>query len=207
MGFLGLGSIGRTTLRLMLQCLPHPKEIMLCDVYSKLDALAAMRQELATDFGFRGVVRLSGSRFEVPAELYEATLIIGATNVPELLDIRRVHPGTMLVDDSGPHCFAVAEAVQRFQEHEDILFTAGGMLRSPHPIRQLRYVPRPMEHILPATNMAPLAGYHPFQITGCVLSGAPIRLFCRAQTDGGNRCGPGVPTALRSAGTVGISSG
>ena len=92
-GFLGLGSIGRTTLRLMLQCLPHPREIMLCDVYSKLDALAAMRQELATDFGFRGVVRLSGSRFEVPAELYEATPLLAPPTCRSCLTSHACTPG------------------------------------------------------------------------------------------------------------------
>src|SRR5690606_38167160 len=32
-GFLGLGSIGAASLRLMLRCLPHPAEIALCDIY------------------------------------------------------------------------------------------------------------------------------------------------------------------------------
>src|SRR5262249_23993937 len=45
-GFLGLGSVGLATLRLMLGCLPHPAELTLCDVYSKRQALLELRREV-----------------------------------------------------------------------------------------------------------------------------------------------------------------
>ncbi|UCE20078.1 MAG: amino acid adenylation domain-containing protein [Gemmatimonadota bacterium] len=170
-GFLGLGSIGQATLRLMLNCLPHPLEITLCDVYSKLDFLERIRRELIDDLGFQGPVRLSQSRLDVPPEFDEASLIVGATNVPDILDIRRVNPGTMMVDDSGPHCFVVRNAIRRLQEQEDILFTEGGVLRSPHPIRQLRYVPRSEEKMMDPAQREALMNFNPFHITGCVLSG------------------------------------
>ena len=53
-GFLGLGSIGLTSLRTMLRCLPHPARITLCDVYEKRDALVRIQREIASDLGFRG---------------------------------------------------------------------------------------------------------------------------------------------------------
>ena len=50
-GFLGLGSIGLSSLYLMLHCLPHPREILLCDVYNKLDFLENLRQDLIRETG------------------------------------------------------------------------------------------------------------------------------------------------------------
>ena len=134
-GFLGLGSIGLTSLRLMLSCLPHPISITLCDV--KRDSLEKIRHELVHALGFAALFG-SLKRGRIPPEFYDATLIIGATNVPDILDLTRVHPGTIIADDSAPHCFALGDAVRRLREQEDILFTEGGALRSPHPIGQLR---------------------------------------------------------------------
>jgi amino acid adenylation domain-containing protein len=173
-GVLGLGSIGAASLRLMLKCLPHPSEIILCDLYSKLEILERIKQELIIDLGFQGVVRVMKSQANPPPEFYEATLIIGATNVPNVLDISRLKSGTMIVDDSGPHCFEPELAFRRFQEQEDILFTEGGVLKSPHPISELRYVP---QETAPATHLSELEvfllrylGYNQFNITGCVFS-------------------------------------
>jgi len=169
-GFIGLGSVGISSLRLMLKCLPHPEEITLCDVYTKLGFLEKIRQEIVSDLGFRGVVRIVASQTEVPAEIYETTLIIGATNVPDVLDITRVKPGTLIVDDSAPHCFVSELAVERFQEQEDILFTEGGVLRSPHPISRLRYLPRYLEQIMSSAEIDDFSKSHPFNIMGCVFS-------------------------------------
>ena len=170
-GFLGLGSIGLTSLRLMLSCLPHPISITLCDVYSKRDSLEKIRHELVRALGFRGLMRVVEARTEVPPEFYDATLIIGATNVPDILDLTRVHPGTIIVDDSAPCCFVHEDAVRRFREQEDILFTAGGVLRSPHPIGQLRYVPRAVEPVMNSAYWEVFSRSNPWRITGCILSG------------------------------------
>lgn len=169
-GFIGLGSVGISSLRLMLNCLPHPEEITLCDVYTKLGFLEKIRQEIVSDLGFKGVVRIVASQTQVPDEFYEATLIIGATNVPDVLDITLVKPGTLIVDDSAPHCFVSKLAIERFQAQEDILFTEGGVLRSPHPITRLRYLPRYLEKIMSPAEMEDFFKGNPFNITGCVFS-------------------------------------
>ena len=170
-GFIGLGSVGLSTLHLMLKCLPHPMEITLCDVYSKIDFLHEIRQKLQTDSGFRGNVRVIESQAEVPREIYDATLIIGATNVPDILDITKVKSGTMIVDDSAPHCFTPELAARRFQEQQDILFTEGGVLQSPEPIKDLTYLPQDIEKILhPSQIMKLILKSHPSDITGCVFS-------------------------------------
>ncbi|HEY9296096.1 MAG TPA: non-ribosomal peptide synthetase, partial [Phormidium sp.] len=146
--FIGLGSIGINTLRLMLKCLPHPQSIIVCDIYSKLESLQNLQRELSGDLGFRGSVQIatSSSSSELPREIYDATLIIGATNVPDILDIKRVKPGTLIVDDSGPHCFSPEQAIERFEKHKDILFTEGGALHAPDPIETVIYVPQSIKN-------------------------------------------------------------
>jgi hypothetical protein len=167
-GFLGLGSIGSTTLRLMLRCLPHPEELILCDVYGRLDTAGA--RDLLDHLAFRGRLRLLESRPAVPSDFYGSTLIVGATNVPDILDVNRLRPGTIIVDDSSPHCFSVPSARRRLQTAGDILFTEGGVLGSPQPIALLRHLPRAREEALPPAVRERLRTHHPDHITGCVLS-------------------------------------
>jgi amino acid adenylation domain-containing protein len=170
-GFIGLGSVGVATLRLMLSCLPHPARLSLCDVYSKHESLDSLRRELADELGYRGEIRLLASRHEVPEEFYEAGLIVGATNVAEILDIDRVAPGTVVVDDSAPHAFRSDEALRRFQERGDILATEGGLLLAPEPLPIRAYVPDELETWLRAGLVQVVAQSDPRLITGCVLSG------------------------------------
>jgi acyl carrier protein len=149
-GFVGLGSVGTATLRTLLRCLPHPAEVRLCDVYSKRDALLELRREVIEDLGYRGPVHVLEARGTMPQDLYESSLVVGATNVPDILDVDRLAPGTLLVDDSSPPCFRVDRAVRRLRERQDVLFTEGGLLRAPHPLRQVLYVPADLEQVMPA---------------------------------------------------------
>jgi len=169
-GFLGLGSIGTTTLRLMLRCLPHPDKIILCDTYRKSNSLESIKNELANEFGFSGSISVLGATGGIPQEFYDSTLIVGATNVPDVLDIDRVNEGTLLVDDSGPHCFKSEDAFQRFRAREDILFTQGGTLQSPYAASQIRHQPRKGRQKLSHFYSKAVSNYDPFRITGCVLS-------------------------------------
>ena len=170
-GFVGLGSVGIATLRLMLSCLPHPAELSLCDVYQKRHELQALGREVVDELGYRGEVHLLESPREVPEELYRASLIVGATNVPDLLDVERLAPGTILVDDSAPHAFRPDAALRRFHERGDILVTEGGVLSAPEPLAHLVHVPAGLEPWMRAEVASHLARSRPRLITGCVLSG------------------------------------
>jgi amino acid adenylation domain-containing protein len=169
--FIGLGSVGLATLRLLLSCMPHPARLILCDVYSKLDSLESLRSELIDELGYRGDVQLLASRREVPAELYEASLIVGATNVPEILDIDRVAAGSIVVDDSAPHAFNTEQALRRCRARGDILVTEGGVLLAPEPLPLRVYVPDGLEAWQRAGLLSLIAQSNPWNITGCVLSG------------------------------------
>jgi hypothetical protein len=171
LGLIGAGSVGVATLRLLLSCLPHPARLSLCDVYSKQESLESLQRELKAELGYRGQVRLLASRHEVPAELYEATLIVGATNVADILDISGLAPGTIVVDDSAPHAFRQDEAMRRFRDQGDILVTEGGVLLAPEPLPLCVYVPDELEPWLAAGLVSLVARSNPQYITGCVLSG------------------------------------
>jgi amino acid adenylation domain-containing protein len=169
-GFIGLGSVGTASLRALLCCLPHPKEIRLCDVYSKREALLDLRRELTEKLDYDGPVHVLESRGTVPPDLYASSLLIGATNVPDLLDVDRLAPGVLLVDDSSPHCFRLDRAIGRLRAQQDILFTEGGMLRAPQPLRQTIYVPADLEQVVQTIPAEVFANHDPHHITGCVLS-------------------------------------
>ncbi|MDM8566596.1 phosphopantetheine-binding protein [Candidatus Halobeggiatoa sp. HSG11] len=170
-GVIGLGSIGLSSLCLMLKCLLHPVELILCDLYSKKEFLEDIRTKLVDELDFHGKIQLLFSKIELPTEIYNATLIVGATNVPDVFDINKVKSGTLIVDDSGPHCFKSELAIKRFQEHQDILFTEGGVLKSPQPISGLMYFPHHLERSLKNKQIEELFNKHnPFEITGCVFS-------------------------------------
>jgi amino acid adenylation domain-containing protein len=171
-GFLGLGPLGAAGLRLLLTCLSHPAEIILWDPYGQVDHLQAVRQEVVDDLGYQGPVRLLEGRGRVPSGFYDATLIVARTvNLPDLLGVERLLPGTLVVDDSNPPSFALREAARRFRERGDILFTAGDVLRSPQPLRQVVHVPPALEPLLEVLPRKVFQQFDPYHITGCVLSG------------------------------------
>jgi len=169
-GFLGLGSIGLSSLRLMLKCLPHPVEILLCDVYKKRTFLEDIEKEITNELGFGGTVRLLLADTEPPSDFYSATLMVGATNVPDILNITKLKPGTLIVDDSAPHCFKSESAIKRFKEHQDILFTEGGVLKSPQPLHTVIYLPYHIEKGLKSKLNEDLLKGNPSEIAGCIFS-------------------------------------
>lgn len=163
--FLGLGSIGLTTLRLLLQVAPHPRRLLLCDLWPKVQQLHATIKDLVDQVGFQGELHLVPVQQEVPAALYDASLIVGATNVPDVLEVARLQPGTLLVDDSGPPCFNLPAAIARLEQQGDLLFTEGGAVQWPTPIRQIVYTPPHLETLFTTGDIA-----NPRLIMGCVLS-------------------------------------
>ena len=97
-------------------------------------------------------------------------MIVGATNVPDVLDVARLASGTILVDDSAPHCFPLAAAARRLEQHGDILFTEGGTLHLPQPFASTYYYPAAAERALGVSRAQVRHSLDVQEITGCVLS-------------------------------------
>ena len=92
-------------------------------------------------------------------------MIVGATNTPRILSVDRLAPGTLIVDDSAPHCFDKPQMIQRLDERGDVLFTEGGVLELPQPVHELRHVPPLLQHLALVDRQS-----DPRLLTGCTLS-------------------------------------
>jgi len=185
-GFLGLGSVGTATLQLMVKSLPFPRELILCDLYTKANELERMKQDLINTYHFDNKISIVTSSQNIPDEFYHSTFIVGATNVPDILDIFKLKSGTMIVDDSGPHCFDVKQAIARFEKDKDILFTEGGVLNLIPPYSCTLYIPNYVEKAFTEEQKRNLLHYNPSTITSCVLSGQLMSQFDELKTTVGH---------------------
>jgi predicted amino acid dehydrogenase len=170
MAVVGVGSIGMGALRVLLQRMPHPKELVLCDVFGKAGDLEVAARELRDQLRFAGPIRCLPTQGQIDPEIYRCGVILGATNVADVLDATALAPGAILVDDSSPHCFDVAAAIARFEAHADILFTEGGILHAPDQIREIRYMPRDPESSVFFTSLQRF-DRAPDELLGCLFSG------------------------------------
>lgn len=169
--WVGVGSIGSSALRLQLEVMPHPARIILCDLFqarARLDKLAETIHEV---HGFEGEIHVACS--EVPDAAYDSRIIVGATNVAHVVDVGRLQPGTVLVDDSSPHCFDVSAAQARFAQSGDVLFTEGGLVGAPNPLAHEVFIPSGLHRLAEqvfAGDIGPLL-FGERDIMGCILSG------------------------------------
>src|SRR5260370_11032224 len=134
---LGLGSIGATSLRLLLSVMDHPASIRLCDVYDRRTHLGQLAGEISGQLGFRGEVDVLCGKGAVHDGIYGASLIVGATSVPNVLDVSRLRPGTLIADDSGPHCFDSDDAMDRVRRSGDLVFSRAAQLHIPDQLRTI----------------------------------------------------------------------
>ncbi|MEU6486917.1 amino acid adenylation domain-containing protein [Streptomyces sp. NPDC046887] len=148
--FVGLGSIGASSLELLLsRAARPPRRLLLCDAPgsgARLERLARRLRER----GLAGEVEVVESRPALPDAVYGAGLLVTAVSgSATLLDVDRLAPGTIVVDDSFPHCFDTGRALARMRERRDVLVLGGGLLH-------LGEVSREVAEDLPA---AAAAGY------------------------------------------------
>uniref|UniRef100_UPI000E6A3724 non-ribosomal peptide synthetase n=1 Tax=Streptomyces europaeiscabiei TaxID=146819 RepID=UPI000E6A3724 len=129
----GCGSIGTSSLRLLLARSPRPPaRLLLCDVPGSAPRLQRLAAELSAAHPTMAVhvVEPTDPR-ALPAEVYgTADVIVTAVSggPTTLLDVDRLRPGTIVVDDSFPHCFDTARALDRMRHERDVLIVGGGLL-------------------------------------------------------------------------------
>ncbi len=165
---LGVGSIGAGALCLALRSLPEPAEIVLCDVPARRARLSLLALQLKAA-GARCSITLSTDWQAAESPLYGSSVIVGASSVPDVLDVARLLPGTIVVDDSAPHCFPVAQALARMREQRDVLLCEGGTVRAPAPIRcSVRTSVEP--DALALRELDALLGPEPREIMACTLA-------------------------------------
>ena len=167
--FYGIGSIGLSALRLMLDVLPHPAELRLFDPYRSEEFFETLGKTLGEEHGYRGDVHVVRSSRKDTGDFYDAGVIVGATNVENVIDVERLAPGTLVVDDSWPHCMNGPAALRRFTKQKDILFTEGGFVRTAKPMTRISHVP-PSAGVPDELSQILFSSVNPHDITACVLS-------------------------------------
>jgi predicted amino acid dehydrogenase len=126
--FIGIGSVGRSSLELFLTRAGHPASLVLCDVPARRHQLVALAREIAVA-GYPGRVTVVCSDASLGAEVYGADLVVAAiSGAGGSFDVDRLHPGAIVVDDSFPHCFDAESARRRMAGEGDILMVGGGLL-------------------------------------------------------------------------------
>ncbi|NEB87115.1 hypothetical protein G3I43_23490, partial [Streptomyces anulatus] len=127
--FVGLGSIGSSSLDLLLtRAEQPPARLLLCDVPGSGPRLKELAENLL-DRGLVGSVEVVESDRGLPDTVYDARLIVAAVSGGgALLDVGRLAPGTTVVDDSFPHCFDTSRAIGRMERAKDVLVVGGGLL-------------------------------------------------------------------------------
>ncbi|MGN9809491.1 non-ribosomal peptide synthetase [Micromonospora sp. BQ11] len=148
LGVLGVGSVGKASMHLLLNYLPHPRKLILCDPYaatgdsqrgpaSGIPNRIKKAADEARAAGYKGEIAMIGGTSTLPEEFYESTLISADTNAPDIVDVSRLRPGTMLVDDSIPPCYDRDAAMARVEERADILFGQGDVVRCSAPMQKI----------------------------------------------------------------------
>ncbi|WP_255689736.1 non-ribosomal peptide synthetase/type I polyketide synthase [Actinoplanes sp. DH11] len=155
---LGAGSIGTSSLRLLLDRAPqHPAALILCDLPSATDRLSTLTRSLTSPdtpgrTRFTGPVEIAAATPAAPDAVYRADLIIAASSGgPGTLDIDRLRPGTIVVDDSFPHCFDTGRALSRMRDRRDVLVVGGGLLDCGPTTREVAAGLPPIRFGIPGT--------------------------------------------------------
>ncbi|MEV8595974.1 amino acid adenylation domain-containing protein [Streptomyces sp. NPDC052012] len=137
--FAGLGSIGGSSLELLLSLTGRaPRRLLLCDVRGSGPRLTGLARRLR-ERGLAGEVEVTETRGRLlPDAVHGADLVVTAvsgTGGP-VLDIERLRPGTLVVDDSFPHCFDTGRALARMRERGDVLVVGGGLVHVGATVRE-----------------------------------------------------------------------
>ena len=127
----GVGSIGQASLILMLEKVfpRNLKEIILCDLDSKKLKLQKFAQHLKDKYDLKtSIAFYQTASYNT---IYNADLFLGASNTPHILDVKKLRPGSIVVDDSFPPIINVRDSIQRMKKEQDVLIVGGGQLTLP----------------------------------------------------------------------------
>jgi amino acid adenylation domain-containing protein len=127
--FAGLGSIGASSLELLLALADRPpRRLLLCDVRGSAPRLRELGRRLRRR-GLAGDVEVAETQGVLPDAAHGADLLVTAVSgASAVLDVDRLRPGAVVVDDSFPHCFDTDRALARMRARGDVLILGGGLL-------------------------------------------------------------------------------
>jgi predicted amino acid dehydrogenase len=132
--FVGLGSIGTGLLELMMSQDERPASVVLVDVESKRERIEQTRNLMRERFAYNGPIdiELVTGEGHLPEHVYpDASLLLTMTSSEEVIDVDKLRPGAIMVDDSFPLGFSAERAVERIKRDKDILITIAGAFSTP----------------------------------------------------------------------------
>ncbi len=167
--FVGVGSIGEGILRL-LNDRARPREICVVDIHEQRARLERVKKDINADFEVVTIDRHAG----LPAWMYDrCSLFLSATSTPVVIDVTRMRPGTLMVDDSFPFGFDAERAISRLTGAADIRITIAGGFQGVAPFSLVHRVAggaRGPEFDLLLDKMEQIINPWPRCMTGCVYS-------------------------------------
>lgn len=130
MAILGLGSIGTAFAQLLVRQARQPRSLVLVERPSRADSVAELRDRLRAETNLDISIELTGSDGQlVPnSACYDSTYVISAVSTPYVIDVNRLAPRTVLVDDSQPYCWDRDAAWERCRTANDLVPCEAGLV-------------------------------------------------------------------------------
>ena len=126
LALIGLGSIGRLSLSLLLEKIIKPQKLIFCDLRKKQKELEALAKQIHLQYKIPVQICYYGE--ESFLELYRSDFILGAVSSKFILKPELLQKGALLIDDSFPPMLSVSKSIQRMKKKQDVLILSGGKL-------------------------------------------------------------------------------
>lgn len=128
---LGIGSIGKTVTKLLL----HLNEFVFDKIYlvdrkNRSEDLYQLKLELEQQYGIEINIETTDSNGSLSDEsiVYHSDIVISAVSTAYVVDIDKLSPYTILVDDSQPYCWHRSKAWERCITRMDIVPCEAGLI-------------------------------------------------------------------------------
>lgn len=129
MVILGAGSVGGAFGHLLALEEQRPAEVVIVDKPERRSHAEHLATELS-DARLSARVDVTDAYGQLPSDsvCYDTHFLISAVSTPDVIDIDRVAPGTVLVDDSQPNCWSRERAWRRVVSRSDIAPCEAGLV-------------------------------------------------------------------------------
>ena len=131
MAVLGVGSIGAAFAHLLARQPTRPRTLVLIDKPERATRVEVLASQLRLS-GLAVSVELTSRDGQLGAgsACYDAEYVVSATSTPNVIDVDRVAPGSVLIDDSQPNCWSREAAWQRVRRAEDVAPCEAGLINA-----------------------------------------------------------------------------
>lgn len=130
MTILGVGSVGWGFARLLANSPSVPRHVTLVDTPRWQGQLEEFAATLRRHGRFSVSCETTDKQGVLPehSACYNSQFLVSAVSAPDVIDVDRVAPGTILIDDSQPYCWSRTKAWKRCREQLDIVPCEAGLI-------------------------------------------------------------------------------